>query len=129
VAHDDDVSNAQELDTVGQNAGRVVVDRLELVPDVPLSKDRAWWSREDCALRNQGIAEERTDDQPQKMTDLQQKSATNQHPRNRYSGCCPFFVRSYNRLGLEEFSTAERKSWFLSARYTRSGNLVAVSSK
>lgn len=31
------------------------------------------------------------------------------------------------RAGLEEFATAERESWFPSARCTKSGNLVVVS--
>lgn len=54
---------------------------------------------------------------------------TNLHPKNKYSGCCPFVARSFSKLGLEEFSTAERKFWFPCARYPNSGNLVAVSFK
>ena len=54
---------------------------------------------------------------------------TNLHPKNKNSGCCPFAVRSFNKLGLDEWSTAERNAWFPSHRYSRSGNLFAVSSK
>lgn len=54
---------------------------------------------------------------------------TNLHPRNKYSGYCPFLARSFNKLGLVEFVTAERKYSFPSARYSRSGNLAAVSFK
>ena len=52
---------------------------------------------------------------------------TNLHPKNRYSGCCPFVARSFNRSGLEELATAKRKAWFPLASKAKSGNLVAVS--
>jgi hypothetical protein len=51
------------------------------------------------------------------------------HPRNKNSGCCPFVARSFNKLGLEEFATAERNTWFPSHRYSISGNMTAVSFK
>jgi len=41
VAHHDDVSDAQRLNAVRQHADRVVIDRLELVRDVPLGEERA----------------------------------------------------------------------------------------
>jgi hypothetical protein len=50
VAHDDNVSDAQKLNTVRQNADRVVVDRLKLVCDVPLGEERAGWRGEDRTL-------------------------------------------------------------------------------
>ena len=37
--------------------------------------------------------------------------------------------RTYNRVGWEDLSTAERKAWFPAARVAKSGNLVAVSFK
>ena len=50
VAHYDDVSNAQRLDTIRQDADRVVVGRLELVPNVPLGKEGARRRRENCSF-------------------------------------------------------------------------------
>jgi hypothetical protein len=62
VAHDDDMSDAQSLNAVRQDADRVVIDGLELVRDVPLCEERARWRREDRSLRNSGIT-----DLPHKM--------------------------------------------------------------
>jgi len=56
-----------------------------------------------------------------KVTDL--------HPKNKKPGNCPFVARSFNKVGLEEFPTAERNIWFPLARGAISGNLVAVSLK
>jgi len=50
VAHYDDVPDAQRPNAVRQDADRVVVDRLELVRDVPLGEDRSRRRREDGAL-------------------------------------------------------------------------------
>jgi len=55
VTHDDDVSDAQRLNTVRQNADHVVVDGLELVRDVPLGEEGAWWRRKDRTLQHSGI--------------------------------------------------------------------------
>lgn len=60
VTHDDDVSDGQSLNAVGQDADCVVIDGLELVCDVPLCEERARWRREDRALRNSGITDLRT---------------------------------------------------------------------
>ena len=39
VTHDDDMCDTQSVNSVRQNANRVVIDRPELVRDVPLDKD------------------------------------------------------------------------------------------
>lgn len=55
MAHHDDVSDAQSLNTVRQDADRVVVCGLELVGNVPLGEERTRRRREDRSLRNSGI--------------------------------------------------------------------------
>jgi len=50
VAHHNDVSDAQRLNTVRQDADRVIIDRLELVRDVPLGEERARRRGEDSSL-------------------------------------------------------------------------------
>lgn len=55
VAHYDDVSNAQRLDAIRQDADRVVIGGLELVRNVPLGKERARRRRENCSLRDPRI--------------------------------------------------------------------------
>ena len=55
VTHDDHMSDIQRLNSVRQNADRVVIDGLELVRDVPLGENGTWWCAEDRTLGNSRI--------------------------------------------------------------------------